>query len=147
MLLCITNSSIWLIDRTLSGATTPEWTWEQWQWRGTPHSPKFQLYWNLAIRLFSIIYQDTRWGEGRSYPSAEMQLGVFYNPSWLVFTEEDHQNDWWIDFNSMSIHLELFHSKGLMKQTHCMFIFTFFYFCFLSSCFLFIRQLCSLSLF
>ena len=33
----------------------PEWTWEQWQWRGTAHSPKLQHYWNLTIRLFSVI--------------------------------------------------------------------------------------------
>ena len=30
----------------------PEWTWEGWQWRGTPHSPKLQQY---TIRLFSVI--------------------------------------------------------------------------------------------
>ena len=34
-------SSIWPIDRALSGATTPEqWTWERWQYRGTLHYPK-----------------------------------------------------------------------------------------------------------
>ena len=33
----------------------PEWIWEWWQWRGTMHSPKPQHYWNLTIRLFSII--------------------------------------------------------------------------------------------
>ena len=33
----------------------PEWTWERWQWRGTPHSPKLQHCWNLTIRLFSVI--------------------------------------------------------------------------------------------
>ena len=27
-----------------------EWTWEQWQWRGTPHSPKLQHYCSLTIR-------------------------------------------------------------------------------------------------
>ena len=27
------------------------------KWRGTPHSPKLQPYWNLTIRLFSIIYR------------------------------------------------------------------------------------------
>ena len=32
-----------------------EWTWERWQWRGTLHSPKVQHYWNLPIRLFSVI--------------------------------------------------------------------------------------------
>ena len=33
----------------------PKWTGEQWQWRGTPHSPKLQHYWNLTNRLFSVI--------------------------------------------------------------------------------------------
>ena len=33
----------------------PEWTWEWWQWRGTQHSPKLQHYWNLTIRLFTVI--------------------------------------------------------------------------------------------
>ena len=37
----------------------------------TPHSPKFLHCWNLTIRLFSVIYQDTHWGW--SYPSAEKQ--------------------------------------------------------------------------
>ena len=37
---------------SLSG---PEWTLEQWQWKGTPHSPKIQHYWTLTIRLFSLI--------------------------------------------------------------------------------------------
>ena len=32
-----------------------EWTWELWQWRGTPHSSKSQHHWNLTIRLFSVI--------------------------------------------------------------------------------------------
>ena len=27
----------------------------QCHWRGTPHSPKLQHYWNLIIRLFSVI--------------------------------------------------------------------------------------------
>ena len=33
----------------------PEWTWERWQWRGTPHSPKFLHYWSLVTILFSVI--------------------------------------------------------------------------------------------
>ena len=33
----------------------PEWTWEQWQWRGTPHSPKLQHCWNPTIRLVRVI--------------------------------------------------------------------------------------------
>ena len=50
-------SSIWPIDRILSGATKsgPKLNWERWQWRGTLHSTKLQHYWNLIIRLFSVI--------------------------------------------------------------------------------------------
>ena len=33
----------------------PKSTWQQWKWRGTPHSPKPQHYWGLTIRLFSVI--------------------------------------------------------------------------------------------
>ena len=47
-----------------------ECIWEQWQWRGTPYSPKLQHYWSLTIRLFSVI---SRTHIGKSYPSAEMQ--------------------------------------------------------------------------
>ena len=32
-----------------------EWTWEQWQWRSTPYSPKLQNYWSLTLRLFPVI--------------------------------------------------------------------------------------------
>ena len=50
-------SSIWPIDRTLSGATTPDQTGPKsgWQWRAALHSPKLQLYWSLTIRLLSVI--------------------------------------------------------------------------------------------
>ena len=41
-----------------------EWTWVRWNRRGTPH------YWNLSIRLFSIILWHSL---GRSYPSNEKQ--------------------------------------------------------------------------
>ena len=33
----------------------PEWTWERWQSKGTPHFLKLQNYWGLTIRLFSFI--------------------------------------------------------------------------------------------
>ena len=29
----------------------PEWTWERWQWKGSPHH-----YWSLTIRLFSVPF-------------------------------------------------------------------------------------------
>ena len=44
----------------------PEWTWEQWQWRGTPRSPKLQHFWNLTIRLFSVISKTLVSGGGLS---------------------------------------------------------------------------------
>ena len=34
---------------------------EQWLWRGTPHSLKFQDYWNLIIRLFYVISWTLVW--------------------------------------------------------------------------------------
>ena len=49
----------------------PEWTRERCQWRGTPHPPKLQQYWNLTIRLFNAIFR-TLFGRG-SYPSPEVQ--------------------------------------------------------------------------
>ena len=48
----------------------PERTWERWQLRGTPHSPKLQHCWNLTIRLFRVISGHS---VGESYPSAEKQ--------------------------------------------------------------------------
>ena len=44
------NSSIWLIDRTLSN-----WTWGQCQWTGTLHFTKLQHYQSFTIRLFIVI--------------------------------------------------------------------------------------------
>ena len=51
-----TLCSIWFIDRNVSSAThsRSEWTWEQWQWKGTPHSPNLQS-WNLTIKWFYVI--------------------------------------------------------------------------------------------
>ena len=43
-----------------------------WQRMGTPHSAKLQHYWNLTIRLSSIISRT--FVRGRSYSSAEKQL-------------------------------------------------------------------------
>ena len=53
----------------------PEWTWEQLQWRGAPYSPRSQHYWDLTIRLFSVISGYSL--EVGSYPSAEVQ-SVYY---------------------------------------------------------------------
>ena len=68
----MSNSSIRPIDRILSGSapSRPEWTWEQWQWRGILHSPKLQHYLSLNIQLFSVILGHSL---GKSNPSAEIQ--------------------------------------------------------------------------
>ena len=50
-----------------------EWTWEQWQWSGSLHSPMLPYYWSLTIRLFSIISRTLMVVAVGSYPSAEMQ--------------------------------------------------------------------------
>ena len=47
------------------------WTWEQWQWRDAPYSPKPQHYWDLSIRLFCVISRTLV--SGGAYPSAEVQ--------------------------------------------------------------------------
>ena len=75
-------SSISPIDRALSGAITsgPEWTWEWWQWRGTPHSPKSQHHWNLPIRLFSVIFRTLVGGD---LPLCREAASVFYSPNRL----------------------------------------------------------------
>ena len=65
----------------------PEWTWEQWQWRGTPHSPKLQHCWNLTIRLFSVI--SRRLVRGGGLPLCRGAVSVFYSPSWLGNLETD----------------------------------------------------------
>ena len=77
-------NSIWSIDRTLSGATTqgPKWTWEQWRWNGTLHFPKLQNYWNLTIRLYSVINRTLiRWSG--VLPLCWEAVSVFYSSSWL----------------------------------------------------------------
>ena len=48
----------------------PEWTWEQWQWRGAPYSSSHQHYLDLTIRLFSVLSGHSL---GGSYPSAKVQ--------------------------------------------------------------------------
>ena len=63
-----------------------EWSWEWWQWKGTPHSPKLQHYWSLTIGLINVISSTLI--EGEFYPSAEMQL-VYSTVliSWVVSYE------------------------------------------------------------
>ena len=64
---------------TLQGAIipAPEWNWERWQWRSTPHFPKLLHYWNLRIRLFSAISRTCV--GGGSYTCRDA-VGVFYSP-------------------------------------------------------------------
>ena len=71
--ICTQFSSIWPIDRTLIRCyhSKSDWTREWCQWRGTLHFPKLQHYWNLTIRLFSVISR-TLIGGG-SYHSTEIQ--------------------------------------------------------------------------
>ena len=59
----------------------PEWTWEQRQWRGSPHSPKLQHCLNLTIRLFSVISRTLV--RGGVLPLCRGAVSVFYSPSWL----------------------------------------------------------------
>ena len=57
-----------------------EWTLEWWQWRCTPHSPKLQRYWNLTIKLFSVI---SRILVGGFLLFCRDAVCVFYSPSRL----------------------------------------------------------------
>ena len=62
------NSSIWLIDRTLSGATTPG---------RTPHSPKLQhCLMSYLGHVFIFIFYG-------GLTLCRDPVGVFYSPSWL----------------------------------------------------------------
>ena len=53
---------------------------EWWQWRVSLHSLKLLHYWNLTIRLFSVI---TRTLVGGVLPLCRGAVGVFYSPSQL----------------------------------------------------------------
>ena len=59
----MSNSSIWLLDRTLSGATTPGQSGpgSNDKWRGTQHYPNIQG-WSLAIGWFYVISETFVWG-------------------------------------------------------------------------------------
>ena len=82
----MSNCSVWPIDRTLSRCfhSKPEWTWEWWQWRGTPHSLKLQHYWSLTIRIFSVTTRTLN--RGVLLPCRDT-VGVFYNHSRLGYIE------------------------------------------------------------
>ena len=78
------------IDRTLIRYyhSRPESTWEQWQWRSTPHSPNLQHYWSLTS-VFSVISRTLVCVYVCIYicvgvlPFCRDAVGVFYSPSWL----------------------------------------------------------------
>ena len=77
--ICTQFSSIWPIDGACY-QSGPEWTWERWQWRSTPHSPKLQHYWRRTITLFNAIFGTlVRW----VLSLCRKAVGVFYSPSWL----------------------------------------------------------------
>ena len=80
-----------------SDSLTTEWTGEWWQWRGTPHSPKLQHYWNLTIILFSVIsgtldgecltpLQRSSWCILHLEPTGQDKVGLvgFYGISTIV---------------------------------------------------------------
>ena len=81
-------SSIWPIDRTLIRCyhSGPEWIWEWWQQRSTPHSPKLQHYWNFNIRLLSVISRILVAGV---LPLCREAVGVYYSPSWRVNSDKE----------------------------------------------------------
>ena len=58
----------------------PEWTWEQWQWKGKAHSSNLQHYWSLIIRLFSVLSRTLI--EGVLLLCREV-VGVFHSPCCL----------------------------------------------------------------
>ena len=83
-------SSIWPIDRTLSGTSTPgsEWTWKRWQWKSALHSSKLQHYQNLNIRLFSVMCR-TLVGGGGVLPFCRDVVSVYFSnqdSDWLALT-------------------------------------------------------------
>ena len=53
---CLTHWS----DRIRNYHSSSEWTWERWQWKGTPHSTKLQHYYQIV----ECYIQDTCRGGG-----------------------------------------------------------------------------------
>ena len=69
----------------------PEWTWEWWQWKSTPLSPKLQHFWSQAIRLFNDV-SSTPVGVGVLLLCRDA-IGVFYSSSrlgWLLDGKEQN---------------------------------------------------------
>ena len=91
----------------------PEWTWKWWLWKGTPHSLKLQHYWNLTIRLFSVISWTL---VGGVLSLCWEAVSVFWSPSRLAliwrgsypFAEKQSvystaPTNWAIRYNSLFI--------------------------------------------
>ena len=65
--------------------SSSEWTWEQWQWRGTLYSPKPQGWW-LTFRWFNVIsWTLVMLGVLTLCRNA---VSVFYSPSRLGGSKE-----------------------------------------------------------
>ena len=81
----MSSSSIWPIDRTLSGATTPSQSGlgNNGKKRASPHSPKPQRYWSLTIKLFNVPSRTVIWGV---LSFRRNEVSEFYNPRRLGFT-------------------------------------------------------------
>ena len=105
-------SSIWPIDRALLGVTTPG--------HSGPGSdgnegilripPKLQHFWNLTIRLFSVISR-TVIGGGEVLPLCREAVGVFYRPG--LMGEEIKS---WIKVKTFSSPCICFKKKGRALQ-------------------------------
>ena len=79
------NNSVWPIDRTLSDATILIQSESGSDGNeGVLRIPQsFRHYWSLTIRLFSVIYQDTRWDEVLGV--CKDAISVFYKNSRLAY--------------------------------------------------------------
>ena len=88
-------SSIWLTDRALSGDNK----------KNALHSPKLQHYWNLTIRLFSIIYRTLVRGVGILTHLQKNSPSRLANSRWSALR---HFNACWvIQCRSQSFYYEL----------------------------------------
>ena len=74
----ITRWQIVLFDQ--KHHSVPESSWQWWQCKGTLHSPKFNHYWRLTIRLFNII---SRHQFGGIIFICKDAVDLFYSPSRL----------------------------------------------------------------
>ena len=93
-------SSIWPINRSLSGATTPGQSGSRSDSDDGIHFPKIQHYWNLTIRLFSVISRTLVEGWGLtllqrcSWCILQLQpTGQFQN--WSLATRSSLVSDPW----------------------------------------------------